>query len=113
MLRPFLSLLAAGMATMSVVGLAADKLDGLDQTMQVLDDVGALQSTLARLPSPEELLQDAQQAPDSADALDRASETLDARSGFLQDIVIDEDDLPFEDDFEEGEDVDDDRFDEP
>jgi len=109
-----LSLLMAGLAATTSPGHADNRLDGLDQTMQVLDDVSALERALAVLPSTDELKLPSADSDASDDSLSQgiAGRKLGARSGFTEDIVIEEDDLPFEDDFEEGEDIDDDRYEE-
>ena len=110
-----LSLVITGLAVASGFGHANDRLDGLDQTMQVLDDVSALQRNLSMLPSTDDLQRPSNSSDTSRVDLSPGGtdQALDPRSGFAEDIVIEEDDLSFEDDFEENEDVDDDRYDEP
>ena len=101
MLKKLLLLLPMLAATTSS-GNAADELDGLDQTMQVLDDAGALQRTLSAMPAPREL----QGGP-----LPPARAEPESQLSFDSGVVIEEDELLTEDDFEEGEDIDDDRYD--
>lgn len=103
MLKKLLLLLPMLAATASN-GNAADELEGLDQTMQVLDDAGALQRTLSAMPAPGE----PHGGPEPA-APARAEP--ESQRSFDSDVVIEEDELLTEDDFEDGEDIDDDRYD--
>lgn len=97
LLLPLLAALASG-------SRAADELDGLDQTMQVLDDVAALQSILTTLPAPQDLQRDVEsEVPISV--------APESQQSFDSDFVIEEDEMLTEDDFEQGEDIDDDRYD--
>jgi hypothetical protein len=84
----------------------ADKLDGLDDTMQVLDDVEDLDRAAAYLRVPDE--EDG--TPDGD--VDESKATDDARfdDDFEHDVELEEDLMQEEDDFEDGDDVDDDRI---
>ena len=76
----------------------ADKLEGLDITMQVLDDIADLDKTAAYL-----------RVPDAADGnpedeADESAASFD--DDFEHDIELEEDLMQDEDDFEDGDDVD-------
>ena len=96
--------LTIGLATFCLPA-RADKLDGLDSTMQVIDDIEDLDKTAAYLRVPDE---DDGAADDSA-ATDNAS----FDSDFEHDVELEEDLMQDEDDFEDGDDVDDDRISAP
>lgn len=83
----------------------ADKLEGLDDTMQVLDDIHDLDKTAAYLRVPDE-------DDDNPDGeIDEAAASFD--SEFEHDVELEEDLMQNEDDFEDGDDVDDDRISAP
>ena len=103
MLKKFLLLLAL-LAAAASGSHAADELDGLDQTIQVLDDAGTLEGILSAMPAPQELPRDRES--DAPVGVAPAS-----HQGFDSDFVIEEDEMLTEDDFEQGEDIDDDRYD--
>ena len=100
--------LTIGLATFSLPA-HADKLEGLDNTMQVLDDIEDLDKTAAYLRVPDE--DDGK--PDSE--VDESAITEDANfdDDFEHDVELEEDLMQDEDDFEDGDDVDDDRISAP
>ena len=99
-----LLLLSALLAATASGSRAADELDGLDQTMQVLDDAGTLESILSAMPAPQELPRDREsEVPVGVEP--------ESHQGFDSDFAIEEDEMLTEDDFEQGEDIDDDRYD--
>ena len=91
--------LTIGLATFALPA-RADKLEGLDNTMQVLDDIEDLDKTAAYLRVPDE----DDGAADESAATDNAS----FDSDFEHDFDFEEDLMQDEDDFEDGDDVDDD-----
>ena len=91
--------LTIGLATFALPA-RADKLEGLDNTMQVLDDIEDLNKTAAYLRVPDE----DDGAADESAATDNAS----FDSDFEHDFDFEEDLMQDEDDFEDGDDVDDD-----
>jgi len=82
----------------------ADKLEGLDNTMQVLDDIRDLDKMAAYLRAPDE----DDDKPDAA--VDEAAEYASFDSDFEHDVELEEELMQDEDDFEDGDDVDDDRI---
>ena len=96
--------LTIGLATFSLQA-RADKLEGLDSKMQVIDDIEDLDKTAAYLRVPDE----DDGAADEAAANDNAS----FDSDFEHDVELEEDLMQDEDDFEDGDDVDDDRISAP
>jgi hypothetical protein len=83
--------------------VTADKLDGFDDTMQVLEDAADLEKTAAYLKVPD------------TDAADEAVENeiidpVDFDDDFEHDVEFEEELMQDEDDFEDGDDVDDDRI---
>ncbi|MGB5512720.1 MAG: hypothetical protein WBM87_13520 [Woeseiaceae bacterium] len=85
----------------------ADKLEGLDNTMQVLDDIDDLDKTAAYLRIPD--VDDGE--PDAA--ADEAADNASFDSDFEHDVGLEEELMQNEDDFEDGDDVDDDRISAP
>lgn len=108
MSRVFLTMAALAVLGVSPGPVRADRLEGLDQTMQVIDDVEGLEKAAAYLRVPEEEA-DAAPSPEEADneAIDKAGFDDD----FEHDIEFEEELMQDEDDFEDGDDVDDDRLD--
>jgi hypothetical protein len=100
-----LALTTIGFATFSLPA-HADKLEGLDNTMQVLDDVEDLDKTAAYLRVPEEDDGD----PDVKARESRAADDTNFDDAFEHDVELEEDLMQYEDDFEDGDDVDDDRI---
>ena len=100
-----LTLITIGFATFSLTA-HADKLEGLDKTMQVLDEVEDLDKAAAYLRVPDE--DDGN--PD--DEVDESAVTDDTNfdDEFEHDVDLEEDLMQDEDDFEDGDDVDDDRI---
>jgi len=96
--------LSIGLATFSLPA-RADKLEGLDNTMQVLDDIDDLDKTAAYLRVPD--VDD--DNPDGE--VDESAANFD--SDFEHDAEFEEDLMQNEDDFEDGDDVDDDRISAP
>ena len=80
----------------------ADKLEGLDGTMQVIDNIEDLNKVAAYLRVPDE---DDGAADESA-----ASDNANFDSEFEHDVELEEELMQDEDDFEDGDDVDDDRI---
>ena len=93
--------LAIGLATFSLPA-RADKLEGLDGTMQVIDSIEDLNKTAAYLRVPDE---DDGAADESA-----ADDNANFDSEFEHDVELEEELMQDEDDFEDGDDVDDDRI---
>ena len=95
--------LTIGLATFALPA-RADKLEGLDNTMQVLDDIGDLDKTAAYLRVPND---DDGKPDDGADEF-AADDNASFDSDFEHDFDFEEDLMQDEDDFEDGDDVDDD-----
>jgi antirestriction protein len=93
-----------GLATFSLTA-HADKLEGLDDTMQVLDDVEDLDKTAAYLRVPDE----DEGNPDGKVDESEAADDTNFDDEFEHDVELEEDLMQDEDDFEDGDDVDDDR----
>ena len=91
--------LTIALATFSLPA-RADKLEGLDDTMQVLDDIADLDQTAAYLRVPDE----ADGKPDGE--ADESAASFD--DDFEHDVEFEEDLMQDEDNFEDGDDVDDD-----
>lgn len=100
--------LSMGLATFSLPA-RADKLEGLDNTMQVLDDIEDLGKTAAYLRVPGE----DDDNPDGEVDESAADDNAGFDSDFEHDVELEEDLLRDEDDFEDGDDVDDDRISPP
>ena len=100
--------LTIGLATFSWPA-RADKLEGLDSTMQVIDNIEDLAKRAAYLRVPDEDDGKPDGAADDAAATDNAS----FDSDFEHDVELEEDLMQDEDDFEDGDDVDDDRVSAP
>ena len=100
-----LILTTIGFATFSLPA-HADKLEGLDDTMQVLDDIEDLDKTTAYLRVPDE--EDGN--PDDEVDESEAADDTNFDDAFEHDVELEEDLMQDEDDFEDGDDVDDDRI---
>ena len=100
--------LTIGLATFPSTA-RADRLEGLDNTMQVLDDIEDLDKTAAYLRVPDEGVGKPDGAADESAATDNPS----FDDGFEHDVEFEEDLMEDEDDFEDGDDVDDDRISAP
>ena len=100
-----LILTTIGFATFSLTA-HADKLDDLDNTMQVLDDIEDLDKTAADLRVPDG---DDGNPDGEADESEAADDT-NFDDDFEHDVELEEDLMQDEDDFEDGDDVDDDRI---
>jgi len=100
-----LALTTIGLATLSLTA-HADKLEGLDDTMQVLDNVEDLDKSAAYLRVPEEDDSD----PDGEANEASADDDTNFDDTFEHDVELEEDLMQDEDDFEDGDDVDDDRI---
>ena len=100
--------LTIGLATFSLTA-RADKLEGLDSTMQVLDDIEDLDKTAAYLRVPDE------DDGNAVGEVDESAITEDTNfdDDFEHDVELEEDLMQDEDDFEDGDDVDDDRISAP
>jgi hypothetical protein len=119
----FFTILVLGlMAFAPATVCAADELDDLDITMQVLDDTSELEDTIAEMEGPDdddvEVWEDeseyeyGDEMRDKEDASSGAEEfTEEFEDEFEHDEVYEEDEMEREDDFEDGEDVDEDAFD--
>ena len=93
--------LTIGLATFPLTA-RADKLEGLDNTMQVLDDIEDLDKTAAYLRVPD----DADGNPDGEGDESAATDDASFDDDFEHDIEFEEDLMQDEDDFEDGDDVD-------
>ncbi len=100
-----LTLTTIGFATFSLTA-HADKLEGLDNTMQVLDDIEDLDKTAAYLRVPDEKDGNPDDEKDESEATDDTN----FDDAFEHDVELEEDLMQDEDDFEDGDDVDDDRI---
>jgi len=100
--------LSIGLATFSLQA-RADRLEGLDNTMQILDDIEDLGKTAAYLRVPDVDDDNPDGEVDESAADDNAS----FDSDFEHDVELEEDLMQDEDDFEDGDDVDDDRISAP
>lgn len=87
----------------------ADRLEGLDNTMQVLDDVDDLDKRAAYLRVPDE--NDGKPAGEADESAVTDAAGFD--DDFEHDVEFEEDLMQDEDDFEDGDDVDDDRISAP
>lgn len=106
--RVFLTIAAFAALGASPGPVRADQLEGLDQTMQVIDDVAGLDKAAAYFKVPEEEA-DAAPSPEVAD--NEAIDSAGFDDDFEHDVEFEEELLLDEDDFEDGDDVDDDRID--
>ena len=109
----YLTTLILATLTLTTIGFAAfsltahaDKLEGLDNTMQVLDDIEDLDKTAAYLRVPDE--DDGN--PDGEVDESEATNDTNFDDDFEHDVELEEDLMQDEDDFEDGDDVDDDRI---
>ncbi len=111
--------------TGTTVALAQEDLDDLEVTMEVVDNVVELESAIGRLRGPGERGDFSADAEGAADAVLEVPAAVEAaaaargldnegRDAFADDGLGELSDAAFEaqDDFEEGEDVDEDQFDE-
>ena len=102
---------------MTVVALSAtpniahaDKLEGFDATMQVLDDAEDLEKAAAyfEIPDPDGSGEDTEQGDEAAES--EITDPADFDDDFEHDVEFEEELMEDEDDFEDGDDVDDDRI---
>jgi Skp family chaperone for outer membrane proteins len=110
------------MASAAATARAADGLDDLEVTMQVLDDASELKDTIAEMESPDDDDIEVWEDESEYEYDDEIRDKEVASSGeeefaeafadeFEHDAAYEEDELEREDDFEDGEDVDEDAFD--
>ena len=87
----------------------ADEREDLEATITVLDDPADLDDSMRQIKSPD--VRDVEdEESDTEDSGDEPKETID--DGFELDDVYDDDEMVYEDDFEEAEDIDEDTYDE-
>ena len=99
----------AALSAMTVHALA-DKLEGFDDTMQVLDDTESLEKAAAflKVPDADDADENTESGPEAAD--DEITDPADFDDDFEHDVEFEEELMQDEDDFEDGDDVDDDRI---
>ena len=109
---PRLMLTPALFATLAAVPslVHADKLDGLDDTMQVLEEAADIDKASAYfdVPAADNVGEDPDS--DAADAAAEITDPADFDDDFEHDVELEEELMEHEDDFEDGDDVDDDRI---
>lgn len=109
--KPLLTAVLFAALSATAPGLAhADKLDGLDDTMQVLENPADLDKASAYFDA--SAADDAGDDPESAaqDAAAEITDPADFDDDFEHDVELEEELMEHEDDFEDGDDVDDDRI---
>lgn len=90
--------------------VSADKLEGFDETMKVLDDAADLEKTAAYLKVPDADDDDETAETDQAAVENEITDPADFDDDFEHDVEFEEELMQDEDDFEDGDDVDDDRI---
>jgi len=91
------------------VHAVADKLEGFDDTMQVLDDTESLEKAAAYLKVPDANDPGENAESGQEEANDEITDPADFDDDFEHDVEFEEELMQDEDDFEDGDDVDDDR----
>ena len=89
---------------------AADRLEGFDATMEVLEDASALEKAAAYLTVPDADDADEGTGSDQENAATEITDPADFNDDFEHDVEFEEELMQDEDDFEDGDDVDDDRI---
>ena len=88
----------------------ADRLEGFDDTMQVLEDAADLEKASAylKVPDADDADAAAESGPEQAD--NEITDPAEFDNDFEHDVEFEEELMQDEDDFEDGDDVDDDRI---
>jgi hypothetical protein len=103
-----ITIITAALCVVPIV-VNADKLEGFDDTMQVLDEAADLERAAAYVKVPDADDDDEPASADQAAAESEITDPADFDDDFEHDVEFEEELMQDEDDFEDGDDVDDDR----